>query len=258
MAELVTVERRGVTAVLTLNDPGRRNILTMEMVAQIASAVDELEADPCVQALIVTGAGSAFCAGAELATLEQAAAGDFSLIRNVYGGFLRILRSPLLTIAAVNGPAVGAGLNLALACDIRIAATSAQFVCRFADLGIFPGGGHTWLLTRAVGEQEALAGLMLGRTWDAKAAHRVGLVLDLVVDDRLLEHAELLARRLELREPEYTRRLLEVLRNSRRTLMHEEALEIEATHQRWSTLQPAFLDGLRRMQAHIAGTGGPT
>jgi len=117
-------------------------------------------------------AGTTFCAGAELATLEQAAEGDFSLIRGVYGGFLRILNSPLVTIGAINGAAVGAGFNLALACDVRVAAETARFVCRFAELRIFPGGGHGWLLSRAVGHQQATLALLLGQTWNADQAYR--------------------------------------------------------------------------------------
>ena len=99
--------------------------------------------------VVLTGAGKAFCAGAELSVLRAAADGDFDSVRPVYEGFLRVLRSPLPTIAAVNGPAVGAGFNLALACDVRLAGRHAIFDTRFTQLRLHPGGGHTWLLARA-------------------------------------------------------------------------------------------------------------
>lgn len=138
-------------AVLTLTDPKRRNVLSPEMVAGIGDAFDRAESDPSVRCVVLTGAGNGFCAGAELDTLFRAAEGDFGPVTRVYDGFLRVLRSPLLTVAAVNGPAVGAGMNLALACDLRIAGPTAFFDTRFAQLRLHPGGGHMWLLQRAVG-----------------------------------------------------------------------------------------------------------
>ncbi|MET7395720.1 enoyl-CoA hydratase-related protein [Dactylosporangium sp. NPDC005572] len=251
MPELVTVERHDAVAVLTLNDPDRRNILSSGLVAAIGAAMDELEADPQVRAVIVTGAGSAFCAGAELATLERAADGDFSLIREVYGGFLRVLHSPLLTVGAVNGAAVGAGFNLALACDIRFAADSARFVCRFNELGILPGGGHTWMLTRAVGVQQAILGVLLGEAWDAPAALRAGLVLDVVSPDRLVPTTLQRLQGLVDLDPEYVRRLVSIVRDASDLSRHADALELEAANQEWSVGQPAFLDGLARVKASI-------
>jgi len=140
---VVDVERDDSVAVVTLNEPRRRNVLSHKMVQDLVAAFDEIEADDRIRCVVVTGAGSAFCAGAELQTLKDSAAGRFSDVERVYEGFLRILRCPLPTIAAVNGPAVGAGLNVALACDIRLASTSAVFESRFAALHLHPGGGHT-------------------------------------------------------------------------------------------------------------------
>ncbi|MFF0223281.1 enoyl-CoA hydratase-related protein [Streptomyces sp. NPDC004629] len=253
MSALVDVQRTSsAVAVLTLNDPDRRNILSSELVRDIATALDELEATPGVQALVVTGTGTAFCAGAELETLARAAEGDFGLIREVYSGFLRVLHSPLLTIAAVNGPAVGAGFNLALACDVRFAAESAQFICRFAELNIFPGGGHTWMLSRAVGHQAAVGGLLLGQTWNAADALRIGLVAEVVApDEAVVDVAAAAASRLARLDPEYTRRLVRVLREAPLLDSHAAALEIEATHQKWSTRQPSFLDGLARISSSV-------
>src|SRR5829696_9971083 len=107
----------GAVATLTLNNPDERNTLTAPMVAEIVGAMDGFEADESVGAVVVTGTPPAFCAGANLGNLREA---DGASLGNVYEGFLRIARSPLPTLAAVNGAAVGAGMNMALGCDVRI------------------------------------------------------------------------------------------------------------------------------------------
>lgn len=251
MPDLVTVSRRGPVALLTLNDPAQRNVLSSRMVAQIDQALTELEGQPSVTAVVVTGAGPSFCAGAELSTLEQAADGDFTLVRRVYTGFTRFMSTPLLTIAAINGPAVGAGLNLALACDIRIAADSARFVPRFAELRIFPGGGHTWLLSRAIGQQAATMALLSGRTWDGRQATEAGLAAQCVPRERVVDAALALAGHVGELEAEYVRRLVSVLRSVPLLLDHNQALEIEAEHQHWSIQQPAFRRGLAQLQQNL-------
>jgi len=170
---LVHVEDR--VATLTVNDPERRNAVTAEISAALRAAVDAAEADPGVHALIVTGAGKAFCAGADLSALGEATEDGLMAI---YDGFLAVANCALPTIAAVNGAAVGAGLNLALAADVRIAGPAALFDPRFQKLGIHPGGGATWMLHRAVGPQVARASLLFGMRFDADAAVRHGLALE--------------------------------------------------------------------------------
>lgn len=247
----VVVTRDGATAVLSLNAPQRRNVLSAGMVAAIGAAYDELEAEPEVRCVVITGTGPAFCAGAELATLEAAAAGDFAPVQQVYEGFLRVLRSPLVSIAAVNGPAVGAGFNLALACDLRLAGAGARFDTRFAALRLHPGGGHTWLLTKAVGPQQALLGCLFGEIWDAAAALRIGLVTAVHPSDRLVAEAIELGARLGAQDGEYTRQLTETLRLAA-SASFEDVLALETTAQRWSLEQPAFLDGLARVRARMS------
>ncbi|GAA4079648.1 enoyl-CoA hydratase-related protein [Streptomyces shaanxiensis] len=148
---LVHREIRDGVAVLRMDDPERRNVLSPRMVGDLVDAIDACERDVAVSAIVLTGTGPAFCAGAELDNLLAAAQGEEHRLREVYAGFLRVASCRLPTIAAVNGPAVGAGLNLALACDIRLASEEALFDCRFAQLGLHPG--HTWMLTRAVGHK---------------------------------------------------------------------------------------------------------
>ena len=176
-------------ALITVNDPGRRNAVTDEISAGLRAAVQCADADPQVHAVVVTGAGTAFCAGADLGALGNASEGE---LPHLYDGFLAIADCTLPTVAAVNGPAVGAGLNLALACDVRIAGPNAMFDARFQKLGIHPGGGMTWMLQRAVGPQVARAALLFGTRFDAQAAVRHGLALA-VVDDPVAAARELAA-----------------------------------------------------------------
>ena len=179
VSDPVLVDVDDHVALITINDPDRRNAVTAESSAALRAAVEAAEANPDVHAVIVTGAGKAFCAGANLTALG-AATEDGLLV--IYDGFLAVASCTLPTIAAVNGPAVGAGLNLALAADVRIAGPAALFDPRFQKLGIHPGGGATWMLQRAVGPQVARAALLFGMRFDAEAAVRYGLALQ-VADD---------------------------------------------------------------------------
>ncbi|GFG51101.1 enoyl-CoA hydratase [Mycolicibacterium agri] len=179
MSDRVLVQVENHVAVVTVNDPDRRNAVTAEISAALRAAVDAAEANTDVHALIVTGAGKAFCAGADLSALGEATEDG---LRTIYDGFLAVANCALPTIAAVNGAAVGAGLNLALAADVRIAGPAALFDARFQKLGIHPGGGATWMLQRAVGVQAARAALLFGMRFDAEAAVRHGLALEIADD----------------------------------------------------------------------------
>ncbi|BBX38495.1 enoyl-CoA hydratase [Mycolicibacterium mageritense DSM 44476 = CIP 104973] len=179
MSELVLTQIDNNVALITVNDPDRRNAVTFEMSAGLCAAIESVEANPDVHAVIVTGAGKAFCAGADLTALGAATEDG---LRKIYDGFLAVAHCSLPTIAAVNGAAVGAGLNLALAADVRIAGPAALFDPRFQKLGIHPGGGATWMLQRAVGPQVARAALLFGMRFDAEAAVRHGLALSIAGD----------------------------------------------------------------------------
>ena len=249
---MVTVAHHGGVALLTLNLPDRRNVLSAALVEAIVEALDACERDASVRCLVLTGAGPAFCAGAELEVLRAAARGEFQNVEKVYGGFLRVLACPLPTIAAVNGPAVGAGFNLALACDVRLAGPRARFDTRFAQLHLHPGGGHAWLLARAVGRQQAMMACLFGETWDAARALEVGLVAAVHDDLSLVDAAVALGRRLDGQEGDFTRTLVSTLRASIVTPGHAEALAHETEAQRWSTTRPAFLEGLAELEAELA------
>jgi enoyl-CoA hydratase len=179
VSDLVLIHVDHHVAVITINDPDRRNAVTAEISAALRAAVDAAEANQDVHAVVVTGAGKAFCAGANLTALGEATEDG---LRVIYDGFLAVANCALPTIAAVNGAAVGAGLNLALAADVRIAGPHALFDPRFQKLGIHPGGGATWMLQRAVGPQVARASLLFGMSFDAETAVRHGLALRVAED----------------------------------------------------------------------------
>jgi enoyl-CoA hydratase len=242
------VEQREHVQVLTLDDPGRRNALSPELVDEIVGVVDAADADADVRALVVTGAPPAFCSGADVGNLaalsgpHAAAAsptGDGNL-RSVYEGFLRVLRSPLPTVAAVNGPAVGAGFNLALACDVRLAGRSARFDSRFLRLGIHPGGGHLWLLERAVGPQTAAAMALFGERVDGERAVELGLAWRCVDDDRVVEDAVELAARAAEAPPEVTARVKASLREAPWQPDFDAAVTTELERQLWTFEQGYF------------------
>src|SRR5246127_44046 len=182
-SDLVLFSVDNHVALITVNDPDRRNAVNDEMSQQLRAAVERAEADSEVPRVGVTGAGKAFCAGADLSALGSAGGGAAeSGLLGLYDGFMAVGNCTLPTIAAVNGAAVGAGLNLALAADVRIAGPAALFDARFQTLGLHPGGGATWMLQRAVGPQVARAGLLFGMRFDAEAAVRHGLALTLADD----------------------------------------------------------------------------
>jgi enoyl-CoA hydratase len=246
LAELEVADR---VATITLNNPEERNTLTGPMVEEIVAAVEQIEADDGVGAIVVTGAPPAFCAGANLGNLGSTQGPG---LRTVYEGFLRIARSPLPTLAAVNGAAVGAGMNMALGCDVRIAARRARFDTRFLTLGLHPGGGHTWMLQRAVGPQVAAAAVLFGEVLDGSAAERVGLVYRCVEDDELLATAHAMAAKAADVPRELAITTKKTLRDMATIATHAEAVEREIEPQVWSTQQPWFRERLAAMQAKIS------
>lgn len=247
----VEVARHGAVAVVTLCDPERRNLLSIEMCSALSEAVASLSADEEVHALIITGAGSAFCAGADLADLEAAAAEDGVSLEPVYRAFLDVAECPLPTIAAINGPAVGAGLNLALACDIRIAADRAWFDTRFLAIGLHPGGGHGWMLLRAVGWAEASRMLLTGARVTATEALDIGLIQRLVAGDALLTEALAMAEGAGAAPRDLLIRTKNSLRLAESS-SHAAAVTHETAEQARSLRQPPFRALVSRLRASIA------
>lgn len=183
---------------LSLAAPDRRNALTPEMAEEVVAACDQIDAEPEVGAVVVRGDGPTFCAGAHRDLLERAASDPasgaaFDEVGIIYEAFIRVghLRPP--TVAAIRGAAVGAGLNLALATDLRIVARDAILMSGFQRLGAHPGGGHFVLLSRVAGREATAALGLFGQRVDGDRAQRLGLaweaLADADVDDRARELA---------------------------------------------------------------------
>jgi enoyl-CoA hydratase len=254
------VERRDRVAVLTLDDPERRNALTAALVDEIVGAVGELEEDDRVGAIVVTGAPPAFCSGADVGSLAALSGADESgggrrdtALPSIYEGFLSVYRCTLPTVAAVNGPAVGAGLNLALACDVRVASREARFDCRFARIGLHPGGGHTRLLTDAVGPQTAAAMVLAGESPNGERAAEIGLAWQCVDSGELVEVATLLAGRAADLPRELARRVKTSLRETPRLGSLDDAVTLELERQRWSLEQGFFAEQAAKREARRRG-----
>ena len=186
------LERTGDgVAVLTLDNPDQRNAMSEEMTSSWVAAIDELAADRSVRVVVVTGEGSAFCSGGNTAWIASEPEATVDELRErmlpFYRAWLSIRRLEVPTIAAVNGAAIGAGLCLALACDIRYAAAGAKLGVPFVQLGMHAGMGGTYLLPEAVGPAHARDLLLTGRLVDAAEALSLGLVSRVIAPDAFLD-----------------------------------------------------------------------
>jgi enoyl-CoA hydratase len=240
--------------VVTLDDAKRRNAMSLAMAQAITTERERLQATPQVGAVVFTGAPPAFSAGADLGELERATPES---LRPIYDCFVGVGESPLPTIAAVNGPAVGAGLNLALACDLRIAGRSARFESRFLDLALHPGGGHGWMLQRMLGSQFAAAMVLFGASMDGDEAARRGLAWSSTEDDELIDEAVRLAARAASAPSELIRRMKDALHGAGTVTGHAAAVALEAQSQVWSIGQPEFRQRLEAMKRRIARSKRP-
>jgi len=199
--ETIRLEVHERIATLTLSRPDRLNSFTDEMHAEIRQALDHIRADRTIRVMILTGAGRAFCAGQDLSVrkLEPGASPrDLGAsLANNFNPLVRTLRSwSLPVICAVNGVAAGAGANLALACDIVVAAKSASFYQAFCKIGLLPDAGGTYFLTRALGAPRALALAMLGDKLPAEKAEAWGLIWKCVDDGELMPTVHKIAAQL--------------------------------------------------------------
>ena len=226
MTKRVLIDAKDGIVTLTLNDPDNRNpISDSAMVEALVEAVQAADADPASRAIILTGAGSAFSAGGNLKKMLLAGGlVDAEAVNTRRNYKLGIQRLPLAfdalevpVIAAVNGPAIGAGCDLTLMCDIRIAARSARFAESFVRLGIVPGDGGAWLLPRVVGYSKAAEMTFTGDMLDAEEALACGLVSQVVEDADLLPAAQRLAGRIAGNPPHAVRMAKRLLKEGRAT-----------------------------------------
>jgi enoyl-CoA hydratase/carnithine racemase len=205
MSEPLLVERDGGVVTLTLNRPEIRNAMDPALTEAFSSAVNDLRADAEARVLIVTGAGSAFCAGGDLSWINPGPGADVAAMRlkmrEFYQRFLGVRNLDIPVIAAINGHAVGAGLCLALACDLRIASEDARLSAPFTKLGMHPGMAATYLLTHLLGTSRAADLLFTSRMVDAREAEHLGLVNRVVPAADLLTAARELARQIAANAP---------------------------------------------------------
>lgn len=250
----VLFEQADGVATLTLNRPEKRNpISERDMVDGLTAALARLQADGTVRAAILTGAGRAFSSGGDLDAmrdaLHQRAANPAATIDYYRGGIQRIPLAfealDIPVIAAVNGPAIGAGCDLACMCDLRIAADTARFAESFVKLGIIPGDGGAWLLPRVVGWSKACEMALTGDPVSAHDALECGLVSQVVPAADLLPTAQALARRIAANPPHAVRATLRLLKEARHTRL-DTLLHLSATAQAIAHTTEEHRNALRR------------
>ena len=238
MPEFLKYEQDGHVVTLTMNEPERRNPLTGNTaVPEFIAAIDRIHNDRQVRAVILTGAGSAFSSGGDVRNMLRQANGEVSGMEIRHEYRTGIQRIPLAlfnlevpVIAAVNGAAIGAGLDLACMCDVRIASEKAKFAESFVKLGIIPGDGGAWLLTRLIGMSRAAEMAFTGDTIDAKQAEQWGLVSRVVPPEQLLPAANELAARMAANPGHAVRLAKRLLRESLHTRL-DTLLEMAAAFQ---------------------------
>lgn len=240
MPDEILLERDAGVATIVLDAPGRRNALTRPMARALVEACDEIDADPAIGAVVVRGEGGFFCAGGDRQTLadagrDPATPDAWDGIGDVYRSFQRVGELEPPTVAAVRGGAVGAGMNLALATDVRIVASDAKLISGFLPIGLHPGGGHGALLGRTGAREAASALTLFGERIDGARAAQLGLAWEAVEDSEVDARAHALAA-VPGADPELARRTARSLRAELGppALPWTAALELERASQMWS------------------------
>jgi enoyl-CoA hydratase/carnithine racemase len=195
--EVLIVERDGAVAIVTMNRPQTRNALNKQLHTELGAMLQKLGDDTSVRVIVLTGAGGAFCAGADLKSSFAESPSGFSGIEVVIDQYHAIIRAivgaPKPVIAMVDGPAVGFGCDLALACDLRVISTGAFFQEKFVKIGLIPDGGGTFLLPRLIGLGRAMEYILTGEPINAETAHQLGIANRVVPADELRSEAMALA-----------------------------------------------------------------
>ena len=235
-----TYEKAGRVAVVTMNRPEARNAIgTLEDCQDLSNALMHAHDDPEVSAVILTGAGKAFCSGGDLKAIrERTGIGPQSkpdgTRANYRRGVQQIIRTladvEVATIAAINGPAIGLGMDIGILCDMRIAAASAKLASSFVKVGIIPGDGGAWILTQAIGSTRAAEMILTGDQIDGEEAARIGLVNKTVPDDQLMTEARKLAERVAVNPPRAVRLAKRLLRESQHGRLSD-IMELSAAFQ---------------------------
>lgn len=246
----ILVETRDRVQIITLNDPDRRNTVTSELNDALIEAVAAAEADDDIGALVITGAGKAFCAGALLDDLLGAK--SESELADIYRGFLAVAHSSLPTIAAVNGAAVGAGMNLTLAVDMIIASESARFDSRFHQIALHSGGGHTWRLANITDLQTAKAMVLFGERLTGAQAAAAGLAWKCVADDELIDIAVSYATTAAAAPKGLVAKTKSTFNALAAVQGSQQAVDLETGPQFWAMGQPEFTEWVEALKAKIS------
>jgi 2-(1,2-epoxy-1,2-dihydrophenyl)acetyl-CoA isomerase len=244
----ILVERKAGYRVVTLNRPQRLNAFTEAMHQALKRALDEAEGDPDCRALLITGAGRGFCAGQDLND-RLSKAGETPVLggalETYYNPLVRKLRAlPFPVVAAVNGVAAGAGANIALACDIVLAATSASFVQAFAKIGLVPDSGGTWFLPRLIGPARARALALTGEPLPAETAEAWGLIWKTFADIELMGEAHRLCTHFAS-APTLGLALIKRALDASWENDLDAQLDLEREFQREASLTPDYAEGVR-------------
>lgn len=222
---IVLLDIKDRIATVTLNDPDRRNPITgNNMIESMLETFDKVQNDPDVSVMILTGAGSAFCAGGDIKAMhsktDQFGLPPLDVAESYINGIQRIplalYNMDVPTIAAVNGAAVGAGCDLTMMCDMRIASERAKFGEVFINLGIIPGDAGSWFLIRRIGYQKAAELTFSARMIDAAEALEMEMVLEVVPHDQLMDRAYEKAAVIAAKPPRTVRTAKRLLRNAER------------------------------------------
>jgi 2-(1,2-epoxy-1,2-dihydrophenyl)acetyl-CoA isomerase len=235
-----TYAKNGRVATITMNKPDARNAIgTQQDCDDLAGALWKANDDADINAVILTGAGDAFCSGGDLKAIRERSgigpratpdATRANYRRGVHSIIKALADVEVVTIAAINGPAIGLGLDIAVLCDIRIASASAKMASSFVKVGIVPGDGGAWILTNAIGATRAAELVLTGDTIDAGEAARIGLVSRVVPDDQLVAEAQKLAGRVAVNPPRTVRLAKRLLREAQHGRLHD-VLELSAAFQ---------------------------
>ncbi len=253
------VNRESGFATLTLNRPERLNSLSHELLQSLSGAIDEVAADDSIRAVIITGSGRAFCAGADTDEMtggtgdgphKQGPGGAEALRRGfelAHKVILGIYEMEKPVIAAINGTAVGAGFDLACACDIRIASDTARFMAAYIHVGLFPGYGGTWLYPRVLGPAKAAELMYTGNFLEVDEAKSLGFVNDVVSSDELIGAAEKMARRIA-NGPPIAIRLAKMMMRRGMTMDLETSLEMSAAAEAITLSSDDHVEGMAALR----------
>jgi enoyl-CoA hydratase/carnithine racemase len=243
---LVRLDVSASVATITLSDPRRRNAMTPALGDAFRDAVERVRHDPAVRAVVVTGEGPAFSGGGDLEMLERLRAASFEHARafmlGFYARYLHVTALDVPVVAAVHGAAIGAGLCVALACDLLVVDEAAKLALNFVQLGLHPGMGATYLTPRRAGAQRATELLLTGRRFDGAEAARMGLALEALPAEQTLPRAHALAAQIAANAPLAVRALKRSLGVDRAALA--QALAAEATRQAESYASRDLGEGL--------------